>query len=169
MPLYEHTVIARPDLTSAQAQTLSDTVGQLVVDQGAKVVKTEYWGLRNLAYRLRKNRKCHYSHVGIEGPSSVIMEGERTERINEDVLRYLTVRVEKVDEGPSIVMVAKTSRDERGRRDRGEGRGFDRDRGEGRSFDRDRDRDRDRGGDRGGDRGEGRGERSDSAGTGAAR
>jgi small subunit ribosomal protein S6 len=118
MPFYEHTLIARPDLTSQQAQTLGETVAQLVAEQGGKVTKTEYWGLRNLAYRVKKNRKGHYLHFNIDAPAAAITELERTERINEDVLRYLTVRVDELDDGPSPVMLAKASRDERSRRDR---------------------------------------------------
>lgn len=142
MAFYEHTLIARPDLSGAQAQTLAETISAQVVELGGKVVKTEYWGLRNLAYRMRKSRKGHYLHLNIDAPSSVIVELERTERLNEDILRYLTVLADELTEEPSIVMVAKASRDERGRRDRGDGRFGDRERG---SFgDRDRG-DRDRG------------------------
>lgn len=146
MPLYEHTVIARPDLSTQQAQALADTFGEVVTGQGGSVAKVEYWGLRNLAYRVKKNRKGHYLHLNVDAPAAAIAELERTQRIHEDVLRYLTVKVETFEEGPSAVMQAKSSRDERGggRRDRDFG-----DRGP-----RDRDRDRDRGdrGDR--DRGE---------------
>lgn len=120
MPLYEHTLIARPDLSGQQAQTLAETFGQLVTEQGAKVTKTEYWGLRNLSYRVKKNRKGHYVHLNIEGPAAAVSELERTERYHEDVLRFLTVRVESLEEAPSIVMQTKASRDERGRRDRGD-------------------------------------------------
>lgn len=118
MALYEQTVIARPDLSAQQAQALADTFGQLLDEQGGKVAKTEYWGLRNLSYRVRKNRKGHYLHMNVEAPAAAVAELERVQRISEDVLRYLTVRVEKFEEGPSAVMQAKSSRDERGRRDR---------------------------------------------------
>ncbi len=118
MPLYEHTVIARPDLSAQQAQALADQFGQMLTDQGGTVAKVEYWGLRNLAFRVRKNRKGHYLHLNIDAPAAAVGELERTERINEDVLRYLTVRVDKLEEGPSAVMQAKSSREERGRRDR---------------------------------------------------
>lgn len=122
MAFYEHTLIARPDLSSQQAQALAETFGQLLVEQGGKVTKTEYWGLRNLAFRVRKNRKGHYLHLAVEATSAALMELERTERIHEDVVRYLTVKVEGVDENPSIVMVTKASRDDRGRRDRDDDR-----------------------------------------------
>lgn len=123
MPLYEHTVIARPDLTAQQAQALADTFGQVLTEQGGSVAKVEYWGLRNLAYRVKKNRKGHYLHMNVDAPAAAITELERTQRIHEDVLRYLTVRVEKLEEGQSAIMQAKSSRDERGRRDRFEPRG----------------------------------------------
>ncbi|MCS6780520.1 MAG: 30S ribosomal protein S6, partial [Geminicoccaceae bacterium] len=110
MPFYEHTLIARPDLTAQQAQALGETIAQLLSEQGGKVTKTEYWGLRNLAYRVKKNRKGHYLHFNIDAPPAAITELERTERINEDVLRYLTVRVDKLEDGPSPVMLAKASR-----------------------------------------------------------
>lgn len=150
MPLYEHTVIARPDLSAQQAQALADAFSEVVTGQGGTVAKVEYWGLRNLSYRVKKSRKGHYLHLNVDAPSAAITELERTQRIHDDVLRYLTVKVEAFEEGPSAVMQAKSSRDERGggRRDRDFG-----DRGP-------RDRDRDRGDrwDRG-DRGD-RGERS---------
>lgn len=120
MPLYEHTLIARPDLSAQQAQDLIDGFGATLTEQGGRVAKTEYWGLRNLTYRVRKNRKGHYLHIAVEAPASVLTELERTERIHEDVLRYLTVKVEAIEEGPSMVMQSKSSRDERGRRDRSE-------------------------------------------------
>jgi small subunit ribosomal protein S6 len=124
MSLYEHTAIARPDLSAQQAQALAETMSQLIAEQGGKVAKVEYWGLRNLAYRIKKNRKGHYLHLNIDAPPAAITELERTERINEDVLRYLTVKVEKLDEAPSVVMQAKASREERGaRRERFDPRG----------------------------------------------
>ena len=118
MPLYEHTVIARPDLSAQQAQALADQFGTVLTEQGGTVAKVEYWGLRNLSYRVKKNRKGHYLHLNIDAPAPAMAELERTQRINEDVLRYLTVRVDKLEEGPSAVMQAKSSREERGRRDR---------------------------------------------------
>jgi small subunit ribosomal protein S6 len=119
MPFYEHTLIARPDLSAQQAQTLSESISQIVTDNGGTVSKVEYWGLRNLTYRIKKNRKGHYLHFNIESPAATIEELERQERIHEDVLRYLTVRVEELDPNPSQVMIAKSSREDRGRRDDG--------------------------------------------------
>ena len=133
MPLYEHTVIARPDLSNQQAQDLSTAFSEVITAQGGSVGKVEYWGLRNLSYRVKKHRKGHYLHLNIDAPAAAIAELERTQRIHEDVLRYLTVRVEKHEDGPSQVMVAKSSRDERGPRrdfDGPRGGGRDRDRGD---------------------------------------
>ena len=90
--LYEHTVIARPDLSAQQAQALADAFTEIAEGHGGEVSKVEYWGLRNLSYRIKKNRKGHYLHLNITGPSAAVMELERTQRIHEDVLRYLTVR-----------------------------------------------------------------------------
>jgi small subunit ribosomal protein S6 len=123
MAFYEHTVIARPDLSAQQAQALADTFTEIVKAQGGEVGKVEYWGLRNLSYRIKKNRKGHYLHLNLSAPSAAITELERTQRIHEDVLRYLTVKVEVLDENPSQVMQAKANRDERGRRDRFDIRG----------------------------------------------
>ena len=101
MPLYEHTVIARPDLSAQQAQALADQFGEVLTEQGGTVAKAEYWGLRNLSYRVKKNRKGHYLHLNVDAPAAALRELERTQRIHEDVLRYLTVRVEGFEEGPS--------------------------------------------------------------------
>ena len=128
MPLYEHTVIARPDLSNQQAQDLAIAFTEVITAQGGSVGKTEYWGLRNLAYRVKKHRKGHYLHLNLDAPAAAVTELERTQRIHEDVLRYLTVRVEKHEEGPSQVMIAKTSRDERGPRRDFDGPRRDRDR-----------------------------------------
>ena len=130
MPLYEHTVIARPDLSTQQAQALSDTFGEILTAEGGKLGKVEYWGLRTLAYRVKKHRKGHYLHINVDAPAAAITELERQQRIHEDVLRYLTVRVEKFEEGPSQIMVAKSSRDERGPRRDFDGPRPPRDRGD---------------------------------------
>jgi small subunit ribosomal protein S6 len=118
MPLYENVFIARQDISGAQAEALADQFTQLVADQGGEVKKREYWGLRNLAYRMNKNRKGHYVLFNIDAPAAAIAELERTMRINEDVLRYLTVRVNELDENPSAVMQNRGSREDRPRRDR---------------------------------------------------
>lgn len=120
MPLYENVFIARQDISGAQVDALADTFVQLVADNGGEVKKREYWGLRNLAYRMRKNRKGHYVLMNIAAPPATVAELERTMRINEDVIRYLTIRVEDLEEGPSVVMQSRGSRDDRQRRSGGE-------------------------------------------------
>jgi small subunit ribosomal protein S6 len=123
MPLYENVFIARQDISGAQVDALADTFTQLISEQGGEVKKREYWGLRNLSYRMKKNRKGHYVLMNIDAPSAAIAELERTMRINEDVLRYLTLRVDQHEEGPSPIMQSRGSREDRPRRDRyGEGR-----------------------------------------------
>ena len=138
MPFYENVFIARQDISAAQVEVLADTFTGIVAAQGGQVTKREYWGLRNLAYRIKKNRKGHYILFNLDTPPPAVNELERNMRINEDVLRYITVRVEALEEGPSAVMQNRGRGDERDRdRDR------DRDRGGRRGFgDRDRDRDR---------------------------
>jgi small subunit ribosomal protein S6 len=116
MPLYENVFIARQDVSGAQVDALTDSFAQLIADNGGEVKKREYWGLRNLAYRMRKNRKGHYVLMNLDAPPPAIAELERTMRINEDVLRYLTIRVEALEETPSAVMLSRGSRDDRGRR-----------------------------------------------------
>ena len=130
MPLYENVFIARQDISGTQVDALADTFTQLIGEQGGEVKKREYWGLRNLSYRMKKNRKGHYVLLNIDAPAAAISELERTMRINEDVLRYLTLRVETLEEGPSPVMQNRGSREDRPRRDR------DRDRYEPRDGDR---------------------------------
>jgi small subunit ribosomal protein S6 len=146
MPLYEHIVLARQDVSAQQVEELTAQFKGVIEQMGGKVAKLEQWGVKTLAYRLRKNRKAHFTLFNVEGPAAALNEVERQERLNEDVLRYITVRVAEHEEGPSA-MLRKSDRDDR-RDDRGGG--FrDRDRG---GF-----RDRDRG-DRG-DRGEHRRDR----------
>jgi small subunit ribosomal protein S6 len=130
MPLYENVFIARQDISGAQVDALADAFTQLVADNGGEVKKREYWGLRNLAYRMRKNRKGHYVLMNLSAPPAAVAELERTMRINEDVIRYITIRVDELEEGPSVVMQSRGSRDDRQRRgDRersGDGRDMDR-------------------------------------------
>ena len=128
MSLYENIFIARQDISGAQVDALADTFTQLITDGGGEVKKREYWGLRNLAFRMRKNRKGHYLLLNIDAPPTAIAELERTMRINEDVIRYLTIRVGALDEGPSVIMQSRGSRDDRQRRGSGERERF----GEGR-------------------------------------
>jgi small subunit ribosomal protein S6 len=116
MSLYENVFIARQDISGAQVDALADAFTQLLADNNGEVKKREYWGLRNLSYRMRKNRKGHYVLLNIAAPPAAIAELERTMRINEDVIRYLTTRIDAFDEGPSVIMQSRGSRDERPRR-----------------------------------------------------
>jgi small subunit ribosomal protein S6 len=117
MPLYEHVFLARQDLSQAQVDALAQTATEIVEQNAGKVTKTETWGLRNLAYKIQKNRKAHFVMLNIEAPAGVVAELERQTSINEDVIRYLTVRVDALEEGPSVMM-RKQDRERRPRRDR---------------------------------------------------
>jgi len=129
MPLYEHVYLARQDLSTQQVEELTAMLTGVLEANGGKVTKNEYWGLKSLSYRINKNRKSHMTLLNVDAPAAALSEVERQERLNEDVLRYLTIRVEEHEEGPSAMM-RKSDRDDRGDRgDRG-GRGGDRDRGE---------------------------------------
>ena len=126
MALYEHVFLARQDLAQAQVDALAETATKIVEEGKGRVVKTESWGLRGLAYRISKNRKAHYVMLEIDAPTGVIAELERQTGINEDIIRYMTVRVDGHEAGPSAMM----RRNERSERDRG-GRGGERgDRGD---------------------------------------
>jgi len=126
VPYYESVYIARPDISTAQVDALTENLTSIVGENGGTVTKNEYWGLKNLAYRIKKNRKGHYTLMNIDAPAAAIGELERNMRINEDVLRYMTIRVDELDENPSIML---TSRGPRDSRDRDRGRDRDRDRG----------------------------------------
>jgi small subunit ribosomal protein S6 len=139
MPFYENVFIARQDISATQAETLAEQFSGVIAEHGGKVTKKESWGLRNIAYRIKKNRKGHYTLLNIDAPPAAVTEMERQMRINEDVLRYLTVRVDALEEGPSAMLQSR-SRDDRDRD--GPRRGFR----EGGGFGRDRDRDREGGG-----------------------
>lgn len=123
MALYEHVFLARQDLAQAQVDALAETATKIIEDMQGKVVKTETWGLRNLAYRIAKNRKAHYVQLDIDAPAGAVAELERQTNINEDVIRFMTVRVDEHEAGPSVMM-RKSDRGERGERgDRGGDRG----------------------------------------------
>jgi small subunit ribosomal protein S6 len=107
---------SRQDLSAQQAQTLAETYAALIAEQGGEVTKTEYWGLRSLAYRIKKNRKGHYLHFNMRASAAAVDELERQERLNDDVIRYLTVKVEELDDKPSIQAQVRSSREERSRR-----------------------------------------------------
>ena len=130
MPLYEHVFLARQDASTQQVEELTTQMTGIVEGLGGKVVKMENWGVRSLTYRMNKNRKAHFVLLNIDAPSAAVAEVERQERISEDVIRYLSVRVEEHEEGPSAMM-RKVDRD----RERDERRGDRFDRGD-RGFDR---------------------------------
>ena len=132
MPLYEHVFLARQDISAQQVESLLQDYRTLLEGRGGSVGKTEYWGLKSLAFRIKKNRKAHYALMNIDAPHDAVNELERQMRLSTDIIRFLTVRVDEHDAGPSPMM-RRADRDER------EGRG-------------DRDRDRDRGDRRGGRR-----------------
>jgi small subunit ribosomal protein S6 len=127
MPLYEHVFLARQDMTAQQVEELSNQYKSVVEQNGGKVVgEPEYWGVKSLTFRIKKNRKAHFSMLRLDTPPAAIQEIERLEGISEDVIRFMTVRVEEHEEGPSV-MLQKRDRDERrgsGRRDR-DGDDFD--------------------------------------------
>ena len=145
MPLYEHVFLTRQDASAQQVEDLTAQFKGVIEQMGGKVSKTEQWGVKTLSYRLRKNRKAHFTLLNLDAPPAALHELERQERLSEDVLRYLTIRVEEHEDGPSAMMRKADrdrDRDERGfgfrDRDRGGFRDRDRERGEHR---RDRDRD----------------------------
>ena len=113
MAIYECVFIARQELTAAQTEQLSKDLTKIVSANSGEVKNQEYWGLRNLAYKIRKNRKGHYTMFHIEAPSSTIEELERNMRLNEDILRYLTVKIDTLPEGPSVMMTARPDRPRR--------------------------------------------------------
>jgi len=135
MPLYEHVFLARQDVSQQQVETMMKEYSDVITEGGGKVTKSEYWGLKGLAFKIKKSRKAHYSLLNIDAPSAIVSEMERRMSLSTDVLRFITLRVEELEAEPSIMM-RKQDRDERG--DRGDRGGF-------------------RGGDRGGFGGGGRG------------
>ena len=149
MPLYEHVFLARQDVTSQQVETMVETYKGVIEAGGGTIEKIESWGVKSLAYRIKKNRKAHFTLLNISAPPAALAEMERQMQISEDVLRFMTIRVEQLEAEPSAMM-QKRDRDDRKDRDRG---------------DRPRRRDDDFGGGFGGDRDRGdrgdRGERSE--------
>lgn len=119
MPLYEHVFLARQDLAQAQVDALAENATKIVEAQEGKVTKVENWGLRNLAYKIAKNRKAHYVMLNIDAPAGTVAELERQTSINEDVIRYMTIRVEELEGGPSVMM-RKSDRDRERRGERGD-------------------------------------------------
>jgi small subunit ribosomal protein S6 len=136
MPLYEHVYLARQDLSAQQVEELTTQLSAVVGQMGGKVTKNEYWGLKSLTYRIRKNRKAHMTLLNVDAPPAALNEIERQERLHEDVLRYLTIRVDALEDGPSAMMrKSDRDRDERGGRDDRGGRGERRRRDEGDDID----------------------------------
>jgi len=133
MPLYEHVFLARQDLAQAQVDALAENAAKIITDNKGKVTKTETWGLRGLAYRIAKNRKAHYVMLELDAPAAALAELERQTGINEDIIRFMTIRVDTLEAGPSAMMRRQERDRERGDRpDRGDRGGFrgDRDRGD---------------------------------------
>jgi len=136
MPLYEHVYLARQDLSAQQVEELTTQLSGVIGQMGGKVTKNEYWGLKSLNYRIRKNRKAHMTLLNVDAPPAALNEIERQERLHEDVLRYLTIRVDALEDGPSAMMrKSDRDRDERGGRDDRGGRGERRRRDEGDDID----------------------------------
>lgn len=137
MPLYEHVFLARQDVTAQQVEEMTAQFKGIVEGLGGKITKSEYWGVKGLSFRMNKNRKAHFTLLNLDAPPAAVTEVERQERLSEDVLRFITVRVDEHEEGPSAMM-RKSDRDERGERGFGDrgfgggGRGF----GGGDRFDR---------------------------------
>lgn len=121
MPLYEHVFLARQDVSAQQVETLTDQFKGVIEAAGGSVTKIEYWGVKSLAYRIKKNRKAHFALMNISAPPAGVAEMERQMKINEDVLRFMTIKVEKLEEGPSAMM-QRREREERRDRERGERR-----------------------------------------------
>ncbi|TNE27474.1 MAG: 30S ribosomal protein S6 [Alphaproteobacteria bacterium] len=119
MPLYEHVFLARQDLSQAQVDALAAQATEIIEQNQGKVTKTETWGLKSLAYKIDRNRKAHFVMLNIDAPGAVVEELERQTRINEDVIRYMTIRVDEHEDGPSVMM-RKNERDRKRRADREE-------------------------------------------------
>ena len=119
MPLYEHIFMARQDVTSQQVEAMIDQYKGVIEQNGGKVEKTEMWGVKSLAYRIKKNRKAHFTMFNLDAPPNAVAEMERQMRISEDILRFMTIRVDTLETEPSVMM-QKRDRDERKDRERRE-------------------------------------------------
>lgn len=120
MPHYEHVFLTRPDVSAQQVEQLAESYKAIIADHGGTVAKTEQWGLKSIAYRMKKSRKAHYTLINITAPPAALAEMERQMRLNEDVLRFLTIRVEAHEEGPSAMMRREARDERRGPRREGE-------------------------------------------------
>ena len=118
MPLYEHVMIARQDLSNTQAEALIEHFGTVLSDNEGKLVDSEYWGVKTMAYKINKNRKGHYMYIRTDTPSAAVQEMERLARLHDDVMRVLSIKVDAHDEGPSVQMQKRDERGDRG--DRGD-------------------------------------------------
>ena len=116
MPFYEHVFISRQDLSNAQAEGLVEHFSTVLSDNGGKVIDSEYWGVKTMAYKINKNRKGHYAFLKTDAPSSAVQEMERLARLHDDVMRVLTIKVEAHEEGPSVQMQKRDEREPRGER-----------------------------------------------------
>ncbi|MFT6580093.1 MAG: small subunit ribosomal protein S6 [Alphaproteobacteria bacterium] len=110
MPFYENVFIARQDISSAQIESIADTMVALIEESGGRLARREYWGVRSLAYRMKKNKKGHYILLNFETPSATVQEMERQLRLNEDILRFMTIRTDDLPEEPSVVMASRSER-----------------------------------------------------------
>jgi len=117
VPYYESVFIARPDISAAQVEALTESLTTITSENGGSVTKNEYWGLKALTYRIKKNRKGHYSLLNLDAPPAAIKELERNMLLNEDILRFMTIRVDELEVEPSVMMRNKGARDDRPRRD----------------------------------------------------
>ena len=122
MPLYEHVMIARQDLSNTQAEGLIEHCGTVLTDNGGTLVDHEYWGVKTMAYKINKNRKGHYAYLRTNAPATAVQEMERLMRLHDDVMRVLTIKVDEHKEGPSVQMQKRDDRDRGDRGDRGERR-----------------------------------------------
>ena len=113
MPLYEHVMIARQDLSNTQAESLIEHFGTVLADNGGKLLENEYWGVKTMAYKINKNRKGHYAFLRTDAPASAIQEMERLMRLHDDVMRVLTIKVDAHEEGPSVQMQKRDERPDR--------------------------------------------------------
>ena len=104
MPKYEHVMIARQDLSNTQAEGLVEHFSKVLTENDGKVLDSEYWGLKTMAYKVNKNRKGHYAFIKSDAPAEAVQEMERLMRLHEDVMRVMTIKVKSHDEGPSVMM-----------------------------------------------------------------
>ena len=132
MALYEHIFLARQDVSPTQVEEMTAALTAVITEGGGKVTKNEYWGLKSLSYRIKKNRKAHYTLLNIDAPHAAVAEMERQQGLSEDIVRFMTIRVDELEEGPSAMMQKRDRDDDRGDRpggprgDRGDRGGFDR-------------------------------------------